>query len=184
MTFKSLHEWWKFRSAHSDPVRWFLISSRSMRSRTWWIDRGFDREIGRRLCKIGIRSWSIILGSVGMSAAFSLVLFCGCRRSSMSGELGMGVHLTVSVACDSKKCALSHFKVGQPWITNFWVMWTNGWVMSRMAGKGRGGPSWKTGVITQLSGKDSVESWLFGLVGPTQFYASENVFNLAGNDRE
>ena len=31
-----------------------------------------------------------LLGSVGMSAAFSLVLFCGCGRSSTSGGLGIG----------------------------------------------------------------------------------------------
>ena len=38
-----------------------------------------------------------------------------------------------------------------------WVWW-----------KGRE-PSWKTGIITQLSGKGTVESWLFGLVGPPDF---------------
>ena len=48
-----------------------------------------------------------------------------------------------------------------------WVYW-----------KGRE-PSWKTGIITQLSGKITVENWLFGLVGPTLFYASGNVCNLA-----
>ena len=40
-------------------------------------------------------------------------------------------------------------------------------------------PSWKMGSITQLSGKGTVECFLFGLVGPTHFYASENVCNLA-----
>ena len=40
-------------------------------------------------------------------------------------------------------------------------------------------PSWKTGVITQLSGKGTVESCLFRLVGPAQFYASGSVSNLA-----
>ena len=38
-----------------------------------------------------------------------------------------------------------------------WVYW-----------KGRE-PSWKMGVITQLSGKRTVESWPFGLVGPPCF---------------
>ena len=31
-----------------------------------------------------------LLGSVGMSAAFSLLLFCGCGRSSTSGGFGIG----------------------------------------------------------------------------------------------
>ena len=34
-------------------------------------------------------------------------------------------------------------------------------------------------IITQLSGKGTVESSLFGVVGPAQFYASGNVCNLA-----
>ena len=48
-----------------------------------------------------------------------------------------------------------------------WVNW-----------KGRE-PSWKTGVITQLSGKGTVESWLFGLEGSARFNASGSVCNLA-----
>ena len=38
--------------------------------------------------------------------------------------------------------------------------------------------SWKKNIITQLSGKGTVESWLFGLVGPAQFGASGRVCNL------
>ena len=53
------------------------------------------------------------------------------------------------------------------WLKCLWVYW-----------KGRE-PSWKTGIITQLSGKGTVESWLFRLVGPARFYASGNVCNLA-----
>ena len=40
-------------------------------------------------------------------------------------------------------------------------------------------PSWKTGIISQLSGKGIVESLLFGLVGHAHFYASGNVCKLA-----
>ena len=39
----------------------------------------------------------------------------------------MGVNIQYS-HCDGKLHA--GFKVGQPWITNLWVMWTDGWVMS------------------------------------------------------
>ena len=41
-------------------------------------------------------------------------------------------------------------------------------------------PSWKTGVIAQLSGKGTVESLLFGLVGHAQVYGSGSVYNLVG----
>ena len=39
-------------------------------------------------------------------------------------------------------------------------------------------PSWKTGVITQLSGKGTVKVLFFGLVGPAHFYGSGSVCNL------
>ena len=40
-------------------------------------------------------------------------------------------------------------------------------------------PSWKMDIITQLSGKGTMESGLFGLVGPAHFCASGMVCNLA-----
>ena len=39
-------------------------------------------------------------------------------------------------------------------------------------------PSWKMGVITQLSDKGTVESLLFSLVGPAHFYCSGSVCDL------
>ena len=73
-----------------------------------------------------------LLGSVGMSAAFSLVLFCGCIGDHQCLENSAWMFIWLyQLPAILNKCALSHFKVGQPWITNLRVMWTNGWVMSK-----------------------------------------------------
>ena len=57
----------------------------------------------------------------------------------------------------------------------FWLSECNGWlfVYVKLAGvglnvcecAGKAEPSWKTGIITQMSGKGTVECLLFGLVG-------------------